>query len=132
MINFLKTFAVDFIIKSNNFSFICYCETLTFVGVQFHWPSLLPRFQSEINTPYLWKCTKKVEWGRESEWYQPKAHRNDDVLLDLIQRSEREIESEEKRKEEDLVKTRKIRKNLSKPSAKQETARLNLKTKYFH
>ena len=59
MINFLKTFAVDFIIKSNNFSFICYCETLTFVGVQFHWPSLLPRFQSGINTPYLWKSTKK-------------------------------------------------------------------------
>ena len=73
-----------------------------------------------------------MERGRESEWYQPKAHRNDDALLDLIQRSEKEIEYEEKRKEEDLVKTRKIRKNLSKPSTKQETARLNLKTKYFH
>ena len=26
--------------------------------------------------PYLWKSTNKVEWRRESEWYQPKTHRN--------------------------------------------------------
>ena len=26
MVNFLQTFVVDFIIKSNNFTFICYCE----------------------------------------------------------------------------------------------------------
>ena len=35
MVNPLQTFAVDFIIKSNNFPFICYSENLTFVGVEF-------------------------------------------------------------------------------------------------
>ena len=42
MVNFLQSFVLDFIIKSNNFPFIYYCENLEFVGVEFHWPSLLP------------------------------------------------------------------------------------------
>ena len=41
LINFLQTLVVDFIIKSNNFPFICYCENLTLVGLEFHGPSLL-------------------------------------------------------------------------------------------
>ena len=38
MVKFLQTFVMEsnFIIKSNKFPFISYCENPTFVGVKFH------------------------------------------------------------------------------------------------